>query len=167
LETPKEMEHFVGQLNRRLAEVSERFSKLPDLDRAFTPDEYVRLDKLQGYLLRFEEDAAALTTSEGDAQGGGAGSGRRSSRLRRLADEAAAEAVVNAIPVTKPPSIAEPGALGTTTDPPIFALSDHTHGGGPRTVMATPLRAGVSGVQDMGVPASDLAFRRKFLLMGG
>lgn len=125
---PGEFARFVSNLNKELGYFSDKLAQFPNLDRTFNPDDYVRGEDLEGLvqdivtsqLEQFSSEAEAgsppadNSTSEGNPDGGG---------------EEAQAALEDAIPTNAPPEIETLGAVGTTTDPPKFALSDHTHSG--------------------------------------
>ena len=125
---PEEFARFVSNLNKELGAISDKIASQPELDHDFNPDDYVRGDDLErlvtaiisDQLEQFSSEAEANappadnSTSEGEGDGGG---------------EEAQAALEDAIPTTAPPEVEDLGQVGTTTDPPKFALSDHTHSG--------------------------------------
>lgn len=149
---------FVRELNARLKRVSEvldnRRSKLVlggELDAgsfriknvatARAQDDAVPLGQLEEVFENLRRDLVESLTSEGEEEGVGGGGDGDTSRGRRNTDDEITQALLDAVPTVAPPNVAAVSNVGTTTDPPIFALSDHTHGG----VLGGPPAGGVAG----------------------
>jgi collagen triple helix repeat protein len=122
--------HFVARLNDELGRIGDRFERV----RSQIPDvsEFVRKDELQSELDHLTEVNATAVTSEGDqsgADGTNDGTTAVSSRRRRRIEDIAGDVIAGAVSTITPPDVATSGTVGTTSSPPVFALSDHTHGG--------------------------------------
>lgn len=163
-----ELNKWAVEVNRLFARVSERLNdrkqKLTltgDLDAAGfriknigaprDEDDPVTVGRIQDLLDELDAIDPSEETSESDEEGLGAFGGRagrkgkkgrqRTSRFRRIIDDEIGQALIDAIPTVAPPNVAAVSALGTTTDPVKFALSDHTHGG----VLGAPPAGGAAG----------------------
>lgn len=129
---PGAFERFTASLNGRLDQIAQSLHKVPPLlPEDFDPDDFVRTDEFRDLLDKVDEEDLNLLSTEGEEGGeGGVGVRRaRSSRRRRIAQEEAESAIRNAVPTAAPPEVEDAGNVGTTTDPVLFALSDHTHSG--------------------------------------
>lgn len=156
----EEFMRFVNDLNNQFAQISDRLNTVenPAVDVA----NLVTVEDLEERLANLSEEQQSLASSESSGATGTSDTATSGSDNFVPNGDEGAGATEDAIPTVAPPKI-EPdiGSVGTTTDPPVFALSDHTHEGfGRSTAFATPLAAGITGGQP------DLAFRRHFLLMG-
>lgn len=137
---------LVRELQSALERLEERLSRLPfdprgrltrDLDAGGrriknvgspqSNDDALPLGNLEQELDRIETKALEATTSELDRYQGGRGSRRATTRLLRRIEELVETGLTDALPTAAPPAIADASAIGTTTDPPRFALQDHTH----------------------------------------
>lgn len=160
-----EFVRFVNDINNQFAQISERLGRAETVTDRVESGEIIVEEALEERLTKLAADQAATSTSESDP--GGTTNTEGGTSAGSDPHEEFPEAVLeNAIPTSPPPKI-EPdnGEVGTTTDPVLFALSDHTHEGFTRaTAFATPLSAGIT--KRPVVTPEDLAFRRVFLLMG-
>lgn len=172
--TTDEINRWIGHLNRSFAQIAERLQHIPvgrgrltrDLDAGgfqFTnvsdptdDDNVVTLGSFDNLLRSGLDKLNLLQTAESE---GGSGPGTGEGTSVDTTDDVTA-ALLNAIPSDAPPDVSSPGSVGTTIDPVLFALSDHTHGGARTAIMSMPLQAGATaGVQDLG-------YRRSMILMG-
>lgn len=119
---PEDFARFVDQLNASFGHVSDELGKIPRVDvNQFVPR--AQLDQLLDARLA---RAAGAETSE--ASGDTDTALPRSSRRRKKIENAVNAALANAIPTAAPPAVSPiASAVGTTTNPVLFALSDHTH----------------------------------------
>lgn len=126
---------FVSDLNAQLGLISERFGKTPSTG---SKGNFITQDDLDAALSSLEFPSLTSEGEDGTAQG--AGAGNATSRGSDPSGEDSQAAVNNTIPTAAPPNVAAASALGTTTDPATFALSDHTHGG----ILGSPVAGGVA-----------------------
>lgn len=150
-----ELNAHIRELNsrlKRMAEVQDQllramklkgpldadFNRLTNVATAVSDDDAVPLGQLESELTEFERRIREDLTSEAsdttledstseDEDGGGSG------------PDDITGALEDAVPTVAPPVVATDSELGTTSDPPVFALSDHTHGG----IRATRTNGGV------------------------
>lgn len=103
--------------------------RLKDLGTPLSDRHAVTLESLGDALEDLEDQDAVLENSEGGQEGGRRAGRRalRTARMMRAAEEAAETAVQAAVATVAPPAIATTSSLGSTSDPPVFSLSDHTH----------------------------------------
>ena len=139
---------LLRELERAFQQLEERISRLPfdrtgrvnrtiDLNNnrlanvATPASQYdaVPLSAVRQIIEDIEDEQGAEETAETERTPDGAPPRRDppGRRRRRVADAIIA-ALEDAVPTSAPPNIASTGAVGTTSDPPVFALSDHTHG---------------------------------------
>jgi len=147
---------FVRELNARLRRVSELLDRTPrklelkgDLDAggfrltnlgtAVSNDDALPLGQLEAELSDLENRLRADLTSEADDEGTSSDDSTSDGRGEDEDNDQAA--LENAISTVAPPNVAAASAVGTTTDPVLFALSDHTHGG----VLGAPPAGGSAG----------------------
>jgi hypothetical protein len=147
------MNAHVRALNRHLHRVADLFDgqarrgkltgdldaggfRLTNLGTAEADDDALTLGQLSDALDELDAKDAADETSENNEEGVGVGKGgknrrqqQRTSTFRRIADDEITQAITDAIPTVAPPEVETAGAVGTTSDPTLFALSDHTHSG--------------------------------------
>lgn len=169
LTDPDDVSRFTNEVNRALALVSDRFNKLAAFTDLDVSDLVTRTD-LEDILN--EIDANQGDTSENDTRRRGSENEGESSIDTDDPDESAEAAIENAVPTVAPPAVdrGDPVVnLGTTTDPVLFALSDHTHRGVtlPLAIVAVPRHHGfASGGGTAGGSADSTKYKRIFLLMG-
>jgi len=124
---PADFSRFVADLNGQLNLISDAFAQLSP--NQITPTDYVRKDELNDLIDDQNQEADQAITSEGEGEVEPKARGKKSSRKRARIEDAAAATIQNAIPTVAPPFVGSTSQLGTTTDPTLFSLSDHTHGG--------------------------------------
>lgn len=156
---------FVRELNQRLRRLSEVLEqrkssltltgqmdaggfRLTNLGTASADDDALPLGQLESAIAEINQRNTKGLTSEATEEGmkpsgtgGATGSGDETSDGRRIGDDEITQFLMDAAATVAPPNVAAVSALGTTSDPPIFALSDHTHGG----VLGSPPAGGVAG----------------------
>lgn len=158
----EEFVRFVNDINSQFALISDRLNTVEN--PAIDISNLVTTENLEERLATMSAEQEALASSEATDATGLQPDTSTSGSDNFTPFEEGAGALEDAVPTAAPPKIRpDVGQVGTTTDPPVFALSDHTHEGFTRaTHFASPLQAGITSKK----PIQDLAFRRTFLTMG-
>lgn len=154
------LNRHVVEVNKRLEEVARALDdakarqvltgdldaggfRITNIGTSQSENDAISSSQMQGIFDDIDDAFLTAVTSEGSEEGvGGPGNlfRRGTSRFRRETEDAIIQAIQDAVAVNAPPNVAAASALGTTTDPPRFALEDHTHGG----ILGNPVAGGVA-----------------------